>query len=364
MASEVSDRKPRAGSLKAGLAISAFTLLLLLGGLELAGYLWERSTAQDQHGWTLVASRRLEMQLAGDEAARYTVLVPERTYNWEGIDVEIGAQGFRSEVVAVPKPEGTFRILNLGDSVAFGWEVAQSETYGKLLEAQLNESGGNVRVEVLNAGVPTWNMETERNFLLQKGLSYEPDLIILAFSILNDVYGTGVALEENPGLMDWLRDETYLWPFLTTELRFLMARQAGPEAIPVLNPPKDPVSYFPLRTSHQVYDRTWGFIEDMAGEGTPILLVLFPTAFQLNSVGHPDTPQQALTERAAGALTVLDLLPIYRAACAEAGPDACEGYENHIFADVWMHPNPLGHEIAAREILKLLEGNAAAWNLP
>jgi phospholipase/lecithinase/hemolysin len=46
----------------------------------------------------------------------------------------------------------------------------------------------------------------------------------------------------------------------------------------------------------------------------------------------------------------VDLLPIYRQACDDAAPGACEGYENLLFADVWMHPNPLGHRLAAEAL--------------
>jgi hypothetical protein len=46
----------------------------------------------------------------------------------------------------------------------------------------------------------------------------------------------------------------------------------------------------------------------------------------------------------------VNLLPIYHQAGDDAAPGACEGYENLLFAHVWMHPNPLGHRLAAEAL--------------
>ena len=42
--------------------------------------------------------------------------------------------------------------------------------------------------------------------------------------------------------------------------------------------------------------------------------------------------------------------------CEQAEPGSCEGYENLIFADVWMHPNPLGHQLAADALEERITG--------
>jgi hypothetical protein len=51
---------------------------------------------------------------------------------------------------------------------------------------------------------------------------------------------------------------------------------------------------------------------------------------------------------------LIDLLPVYREACEAVGPGACDGYVNHLFADVWMHPNARGHRLAANVLLERL----------
>ncbi len=349
------DARLRKIRLATGLLISAMTLLLCLGGVELAGYLWERSTAQGPLGWTLVASRRLQLERHGSPDRPYYLFRPEEDYLWEGIPVHINSRGFRTEEFAMPKPAGTYRILNVGDSVAFGWEVRQEDTYGKQLEHMLNAHHDGHHCEVINAAIPAWTIEAERNFLLQEGLDYQPDLVLLDVTLVNDIYGRGPAVSERQTLFQWLRDHTYFWPFLTTQARFLLAKQRGPEAIPVLNPPRHAAAYYPLDEDSPVWDEVWAPIAEMQQacqqRGIRFIVITFPTAFQLNSAAHPDVPQLVLGRLAATpGIEFVDLLPVYRQACDDAAPGACEGYENLLFADVWMHPNPLGHRLAAEAL--------------
>lgn len=80
-----------------------------------------------------------------------------------------------------PKPEGTFRILLLGDSQTFGQGVEYEETFGHLIERALQSEHPDVRIEVINAGVDGYNLYQEIAYLAADGLSFEPDVIIVLF---------------------------------------------------------------------------------------------------------------------------------------------------------------------------------------
>lgn len=85
------------------------------------------------------------------------------------------------------------------------------------------------------------------------------------------------------------------------------------------------------------------------------VVVAFPTAMQFNESNHPAIPQQVFGELAAeSGIEFIDLLPEFENTCQELGSDACEGYENALSADTWMHPTRLGHRIAAERILEFL----------
>lgn len=99
-----------------------------------------------------------------------------------GYPVTVNSQGTRGPEFEVPKPEGVFRILSIGDSRAFGWGLPEEKTYAKLLESKLNSSVGSdlgIRVEVINAGVNAWSYPQFKMFLKERGLAYEPDVVIV-----------------------------------------------------------------------------------------------------------------------------------------------------------------------------------------
>lgn len=351
--------------LRRGLIISSITFLVMLIGLELVGYLWERRTAQSELGWTLIASLRQEQVFQGSEDRPYYLYKPEEDYLWEGIPVHINSRGLRDEEAAIPKPADTYRILNVGDSIVFGWRVEQAETFGHQLEYLLKDGIASQPVEVINAAMPGWSLEASRNFLMQEGFDYDPDAVFLSIAVVNDITVAPVIREERASVFSWLRDNTYSWPFLTTQARFLMARQVGPEAIPALNPPQEARAYYPQRLENPLYDQVWEYVVEMRDasreRGIPFIVIVFPTAFQLNSSAHSDTAQQALNQRAEeDGIKLIDLLPIYRDACEAAGADACEGYENELFGDVWMHPNATGHRLVAEQLAALWPFEQAA----
>ena len=109
-------------SLLVNLSISIVTIVLCLGGLELGARIWEHNLAKSSLGWELVASRRIKVEPSGNPRIN-AVLRPNMDYTWEGIPVHINSRGLRDAERNLAKRDGAYRILNLGDSVAFGWEV-------------------------------------------------------------------------------------------------------------------------------------------------------------------------------------------------------------------------------------------------
>ncbi len=97
----------------------------------------------------------------------------------------------RGREVSPRKPPHVFRVLVMGDSWTFGEGVDDDETFcaqlEKLLNRRLNKFG--LRAEVLNAGYTAgYSPDSAYVYLNLKGFSLEPDVVIYASVISNDIY--------------------------------------------------------------------------------------------------------------------------------------------------------------------------------
>lgn len=102
----------------------------------------------------------------------------------QGVDVTINSEGLRSPEFPVDKPEGERRILFLGDSVVFGWGVAQDSIFPALVQDRLRRE--LPEWTVISAGVGSWNTRNEYEWLRLRGIEYDPDVIVLVI-VPNDV---------------------------------------------------------------------------------------------------------------------------------------------------------------------------------
>jgi len=94
--------------------------------------------------------------------------------------VHINSHGTRGAEFVEAKPVNTIRILSLGDSRTFGWGLTEDETYsarlGKLLQEKL---GPGRHVEVINAGVNAWSYPQMLVYFRERGLKFQPDVVVL-----------------------------------------------------------------------------------------------------------------------------------------------------------------------------------------
>lgn len=90
------------------------------------------------------------------------------------------SQSFRgtAEYSLIP-PEGCFRIVVQGDSVAMGLGVEDDETYSAVLEGMLRRDG--IDAEVINMGIPGFGTAEELLQFHAVAKRYEPDLVVLGF---------------------------------------------------------------------------------------------------------------------------------------------------------------------------------------
>ena len=86
------------------------------------------------------------------------------------------------------KPVNSFRILLLGDSMGADYRVPLDNYYHVLAEEQLNETLERP-IELLHIGVAGWSTDQQLVYYQEMGRQFDPDLVIVAFCLCNDVIG-------------------------------------------------------------------------------------------------------------------------------------------------------------------------------
>ncbi|MBU1042784.1 MAG: SGNH/GDSL hydrolase family protein [Candidatus Omnitrophica bacterium] len=92
----------------------------------------------------------------------------------------LNKDGFRDNEFALTKLKDTIRIIMLGDSITFGVPADKEHTFAQLLEKNLKEKN-QLAYDVMNLGIPGYNIVSEVELLKVFGIKYKPDIVILNF---------------------------------------------------------------------------------------------------------------------------------------------------------------------------------------
>lgn len=293
-----------------------------------------------------------------------------------GQEITINSAGMRDREHALAKPDGSFRILVLGDSFMEAYQVAFEETFSSLLEGSLTERAGR-EVEVINAGVSGWGTADELRYLTHYGLEYEPDLVLVVMTLHNDVSDNlrqywhtlrdGELVEQPrepiPALeFASLRIKRYLAArFQLVQIwREVRHRREGIEAGDALVSHVEQLfqSPTPARIEYgiELTDALLERIQSVAvGNGAEVALVLIPLEYQESDRTFEafvdsstltaadmdfDQPQRLVTEVAERrGIPVIDLLPGVRSWIADHGES--------LYIEGDGHWNQQGHRLAA-----------------
>lgn len=90
--------------------------------------------------------------------------------------ISVNEIGLRDDPL-IDKTKTKLRILMLGDSYTWGFGVENHETFSQVLEKKFKQNGYDI--DVINAGVVSYSPILEYLFVRERGLSLDPDIIIL-----------------------------------------------------------------------------------------------------------------------------------------------------------------------------------------
>jgi lysophospholipase L1-like esterase len=261
-------------------------------------------------------------------------------YDYKGASNRLG---YRDVDHAVAKPPGVYRIVVIGDSIAAGLKVDRFEdTFPAILSERLNAPPGKgKKVEVISLAVSGYNTQQEVETLKEKGLRYQPDLVLLSYSLSSrehldgDILKTLLDAERQKGGLSQARANPYLMK--SALYRFFRFRVAAPRRTEEL-----PRKYLDLVSQDTVADY-FGVLENLAREHRfQVLVAVFPR-FTRNFAAYPLGDQHRFAEELAERhhFSYLDLIVPFDQ-CRKESPEPIE-VDN-------FHPSARGHRCAAEAL--------------
>jgi lysophospholipase L1-like esterase len=250
--------------------------------------------------------------------------------------------GFRDREHSLEPTEGGSRALVVGDSVTMGLYVDRdTDIYTSVLEAELRRASRDV--ELINFGVSGYNTRQEVATLIEKGLQFAPDLVIVQYS-LNDTEMV------NGGIIDRLREreqrsdapDRTLAPawLMNSELyrfvRFRLGDAGGSRAR--RDADLDGLGTDTVRESFERLRRA------ADRHGFDVLVVVFPN-FERYTPELDAAHEHVAQLSAANGFRHLDLKPAF---------DRCFERHGRAIAVDSMHPSAIGHRCAGNAVARYL----------
>lgn len=323
---------------RAGLLLAS-TAIALLGADLLVGWIDPFGTS---HFSNKAAFAQACLRTTTDESGlEIDELVPGSEVR-AGVHYRINALGFRGREVAPVKPEGAWRLLVIGDSVAFGWGVEQQDRFPDLVERALAARHPGRAIEVLALATPGHDVLQQWHVYRTRALELQPDAIVFAFN-QNDVQRPRDVVDLSLSYKRWKKDAGW-WAHVLT------LGPSGRVLARVLPHLRDLAVYRYVTDTLRESERDLREAYLRLADGAALCLELYRRAL-------------ADARRLGIAFAVLDLhdVPAIRTGCAEAGiPYASVAYPGAL-SDLSLvnspadtHPNARGHARLAGAALAAL----------
>lgn len=176
---------------------SVLSVAALVLGLEFAARAAQRVDTENPSSTDAIYAGHIYSEYLGwvpRPTARFTIGTALTTIN---------AAGYRGAVLPEAVAAGRQRLVLLGDSVSFGYGVADGETFSDLLGAP------GAPFETINLSVPGYGVDQSLLRYAHSGARWRPDLVLLNVCVDNDL--------ADIGLPAFLYDERHPKPYF--ELR-------------------------------------------------------------------------------------------------------------------------------------------------
>ncbi len=270
-------------------------------------------------------------------------LKPENQTSWDmpKPSITTNQDGFRNPGITARKPQGVLRILCVGDSVTFG-DIPRkdNETYPYYLQCRLNEGFPHREIQVINAGCPGYSSVQGLELLKRKGLSYDPDIIIVGFVHHEELPAKKTDLQQMTSAPESIK---YTKSLLYRSFFYLMLRGIiAPSTLSMsylAGAPSELDNEMVMRVPVEYYKKTLQeFINIAAMKKITILFLKIPT--------RNDGKRQMEEEHCIALKEVVNTNKCHFIDFDKEMSDFRADYEYTLMADE-VHPNPQGNDVMA-----------------
>jgi hypothetical protein len=275
--------------------------------------------------------------------------------NWQIAELGPGGSRLNSErrrghEPAVPKPEGLYRIVLLGDSIAFGQGIPAEGRFGDVVQRALDPD--RRRIEVVNFAKPGSELIHHRN-TLHRLEPLEADYLLLQWFV-NDFEGEVQDKAGRPTPRWLIPIKSIHYPlFRSSALYYVLNEQWArlQQALGMVGSYEDYMAQRfadPGSPDSRAAMSALDYIVEQAREhGVDMGLVLFPRLVPELGGGYPfDYLHERVLGYCAGAgLTCLDLRATYAPLAGDIGALHVNRFD--------AHPNARAHRLAAGRILEV-----------
>ena len=286
--------------------------------------------------------------------------VPNSHFQEGNVVYQYNERGFRGDNHVFEKPPGKVRVAVLGDSVTDGYGVPWNEGFVSVAQHGL----GN-EYEIINLGMGGINTPQEIHLLEEIGLKFSPDYVVVNF-ILNDgdFYSSLTAarraddaaqkkigvlgLQISPGLKSWLKSSALIY-FVKVRFEDVMGRFSG-------------------AANHDYYMELWKNEENKKKvsqafdkllalsqrHGFQVVVLIWPLLIDYQDYRFGFIHEWVAAAVKIRGFTAIDLLPAF----------STSSYRSlQVTSEDHVHPNAVGHEMAAAQFVRWISGASPAQRL-
>lgn len=321
-------------------------------------------------------------------------VVTTRAIENSSAKIKTNAQGFLGEDFTIEKPENTYRIAMLGDSITEGFQIDFDKNFSMLLDKELNNQANPlIHYQVYNFGISgsstIHELLTYRHYIKK----YNPDLVVWQFFVGND-FADNLLLRSDPEAtvsqateIKWGRIRAFLSNDLHSPrfiVRNLEKLKKIAEVLHIAGISARQLSYYDYQNNYpfiydiynidrptlfdKEYDNTCDIIGQLKNEITndtkmlsiivPMKEELFPDEWKELLERYPSMkkgkwdfrkPEVIIEKCLQGHnMKYLNFYDIFK--------KLVDSNQPKMYFDIDPHINGLGHEIIAKELAKLIPG--------